>query len=111
MAANAIYAVGHRRHQAPGPARLGRRNPASSSSQSWAIPESPDDLDDAWDELAPEPGADADGGSVGSPIGWREAGILAVLLVVRPWRYLAYRLVLSLASRVGLHRPARALRK
>lgn len=55
MARNAIYSV------ATGGAKLQVPEPLAADarvllSQSWS-PETHDDLDDAWDELAPEPGA------------------------------------------------------
>jgi hypothetical protein len=55
MARNAIYSV------ATGGAKLQVPEPLVADArvllaQSWSAPEADDDLDDAWDELAPEPG-------------------------------------------------------
>ncbi len=52
-------------------------------SQTWAAPESADDLDD-WDDLEPEPA------SLVSPLGRRGAGVLGVVLAAL-LAYLLYR--------------------
>lgn len=83
MGANAIYAVatGGIKLQVP---RALVPEARVLLSQSWAIPAHPDDLEDAWDELEPEPGAAI------SPIGWGQVVALGVL-VAAGLVYVAYR--------------------
>ncbi|MDR3632611.1 MAG: hypothetical protein P4L84_02175 [Isosphaeraceae bacterium] len=73
MARTAIYSV------ATGGAKLQVPEPLADDArvllaQSWSLPVPDDDLDDAWEDLAPEPGAEHEGVIVGV--------ILLVLLVL-----------------------------
>ena len=83
MGANAIYAVatGGIKLQVP---RALIPEARVLLSQSCAIPAHPDDLEDAWDELAPDPGAPAE------PIG-RGLTLVLKILVAAALAIIAYR--------------------